>query len=420
MPSSTNTPQCMPLALPALRGGFGDWTYYSAVVPLPELAARVSFANDIHENKELSTWIQRSLKGGRAEDIASYLKKEPERFFSSLVIALYGGTPEWVPLAVGGGPDKFRLGESAGALGVLHLSGGEELFAVDGQHRLAGMKKYLAGSQKLDSSAANSALSDLVSVLFIAHRIDKRERTRRLFTTLNKTAVSVSKMERIALDENDVMAIIVRRMVEESPWFRSPRVAMHHTNNLGREDDVALTTIGNLYDVLRVLFLELSGGRRKDLEYSRPSDDVLHKYYNEAIDYFETLAKIEPALKEYFEADDPKEVCKRLRRDDGGSVYFRPLGLALMTDVAMQLRRDKGEGWVRWMAQLPKQLDQAPFLGTIWTRRNTIDPKPRVLCRDLLLYMCDAKAPPVADLRMKLNKLAGEETKLPQRIRISR
>ena len=99
MPSDTTQgPRLNALALPALRGSFGDWTYYSTVVPMPELARRVSFADDIHDNTALSSWIQRSLKGNRAGDIAEYLQVQPERFFNSLVVALYGGTPKWVAL----------------------------------------------------------------------------------------------------------------------------------------------------------------------------------------------------------------------------------------------------------------------------------------------------------------------------------
>lgn len=418
MPSSVTAKADQPLALPALRGTFGDWTYYSAVVPLPELARRVSFGNELHNNKELSAWIQRSLKGGRADDIADYLRKEPERFFNSLVIAVYGGTPEWVPLALQAGREGGpKLGSASESLGVLELSGGEDLFAVDGQHRLAGMKRLMESPPKEAAGFAKTATSDLVSVLFIAHSVDKRERTRRLFTTLNKTAIPVSKMERIALDENDVMAITARRMVEDHPWFRSPRIALHHTNNLGRDDGIALTTIGNLYDVLRELFLEISGAKKKDLEYNRPPDTELEKYYKAATKYFEKLSVVEPALAEYFNAEHLEDICQKHRTAEGGSVYFRPMGLALMTEVAMRLKNEKEDNWWEWLALLPRRLDQAPFAGTIWSHRNTIEPKHRVLCRDLLLYMCGAKAPPAVDLRARWSDVKGEQAQLPRRVK---
>jgi DNA sulfur modification protein DndB len=421
MPSSLkHSANHEPLALPALRGTFGDWTYYSTVVPMPELAQRVSFADDIHTNTALSSWIQRSLKGNRAGDIAEYLRTQPERFFNSLVIALYGGTPQWVPVKLPplskDGPD---LGPAADVLGVLQLGGGEKLFAVDGQHRLAGMKRFLEESAAAPKKLGQStAADDLVSILVVAHRVDRKIRTRRLFTTLNKTAVPVSKMERIALDENDVMAITVRRLVEDHAWFQSPRIAMQHTNNLGRDENVALTTIGNLYDVLRVLFLATSGAKKKELEFVRPSDASLDSYYEQAVDFFEALGKVEPGLAKYFTSEEPASVCSGFRRSDGGSVYFRPLGLSLMTEVAMSLKASKGDAWQAWLAALPKKLEVGPFAGTIWSQRGTIEPKHKVLCRDILYYMCGlGHATPTA-LRERLQEVTGDgEASLPRKVR---
>jgi DNA sulfur modification protein DndB len=411
------------LALPALRGAFGDWTYYSAVIPLAELAKRVAFANEIHTNKGLSELIQRELKGGphggRALDIANYLQNEHERFFNSLVVAVYGGAPQWVPLNVAQPKgDAPLLGEAAHSLGVLQMTGEEKLFAVDGQHRLAGMKRLMVMSEEKGTTKKQlSAISDLVSVLFIAHRTDCLERTRRLFTTLNKTAVPVSKKERIALDENDVMAIVVRRLVEEHPSFKSPRIAMHHTNNLGRDDSIALTTIGNLYDVLKILFLAQTGAKKKELEFNRPTDTELDKFYKIAVDFFGHLAVVEPALNKYFMASEPAKICQKFRHESGGSIYFRPIGLTLMTGVAMLLKQ-KTPDWLELLKHLPRNLDEAPFSGTIWSHRGTIEPKHRVLCRDILLYMCGQVPSKIAAvaLQQKLSEVIGEDTKLPKKL----
>lgn len=417
MPSNDTHTSIQALALPALRGTFGDWTYYSAVIPLEEIAKRVAFASEIHTNKGLSALIQRSLKGGRSLDIANYLQNEHERFFNSLVVAVYGGDPQWVPLKVSQSEsDTPALSEAAShSLGVLQMNGQEKLFAVDGQHRLAGMKRLIEIREKTTEDTQPAAISDLVSVLFIAHRTDRLERTRRLFTTLNKTAVPVSKMERIALDENDVMAIVVRRLVEEHPSFKSPRIAMHHTNNLGRDDIIALTTIGNLYDVLRILFIVNTGARKKELEFKRPTDTKLNEFYEVAVKYFDSLTSVEPALSEYFKASVPADVCQKYRHDSGGSIYFRPIGLTLMTEVAMMLMQ-KTPNWLELLKQLPRSLDEAPFAGTIWSHRGTIDPKHRVLCRNLLLYMCNQAPVSTETLRHKLLKVTGQEAELPKKI----
>lgn len=426
MPSEQTPPK--PVTLPALRGTFGDWTYYSALLPLADFATRVSFADEIHKSKSLSDMIQRALKGGqggsRAKDIASYLKQHDERFFSSLVVAVYGGKPEWFPVRIEkGGIDMPEPPESKEILSTLRLSGEERLFAVDGQHRLAGMKKLI---QENHQGKHLPALADLVSALFISHRTDKLERSRRLFTTLNKTAIPVSKMERIALDENDAMAITVRRLVEEHPYFTGHRIAMNHTNNLGTDDDIALTTLGNLYDILKVIFLAMTGKKRKALEYERPSDPELEVYFSAAVAFFKALSRIDPAISAYFSGTTDvglRKICAANRNRKGGSVLFRPIGLAIMAELAMSLKTRGRNDWATIMSRLPLQLAEIPYRGTIWTAQSTIEPKNRVLCRNLLAYMCGDTKVSESSIRTRLAEVRGvreEDVVLPERVSLAR
>ena len=54
--------------LPALRGRFGDWAYYSVLMTLNQVAEKVRYAHEIHQTDEhdkLSSLIQRELKDGR-------------------------------------------------------------------------------------------------------------------------------------------------------------------------------------------------------------------------------------------------------------------------------------------------------------------------------------------------------------------
>ena len=76
------------IVLPALRGVMGDWVYYSSLMDMRELGNRVRFADEVHENHNLSDMIQRELSRGRSKTIANYLVDQPERFFNSLVVGL--------------------------------------------------------------------------------------------------------------------------------------------------------------------------------------------------------------------------------------------------------------------------------------------------------------------------------------------
>lgn len=373
--------------LPALRGVFGKWVYYSALVQLPVLAERVTFAEELHRNKELSQLIQRELKKRRAKEIATYLGQQNERFFNSLVVAVYGGSPTWHEMKVSSESDSVRIEDVSDAalhsLGFLRLSGTENLFALDGQHRLAGIKKALPGTNELRSDEA--------SVLFVAHENSKAglQRTRRLFTTLNKTAKPVSKGEIIALDEDDAMAITVRRLVEEHPYFAGKRVVYTPTNNLPVGESAGLTTIGALYDVLNVLFTKVEGASAVELRFNRPDDDALQGYYNRSVAYFRWLGQYFETLGRYFRAKSPASVVRRHRGSFGGSVLFRPIGLILMTEVVASLPRELGvRERVKRCSRLPQELSRAPYVRVLWDpMTHTILPKGRLLARRLLLYM---------------------------------
>ncbi len=396
------------LVLPALRGVMGDWVYYSCLMNITELSGRVDYAKDVHHNKSLSEMIQRQLTGTRRKQIAEYLKTQPERFFNSLVIATYGGQPNWHALSNVKARDADDLAglteEQIASVGFLTLHGNEELFALDGQHRLAGIKK--AVQDGLDQDPV-----DEISVIFVAHKRTAKglERTRRLFTTLNKTARPVSKGDIIALDEDDVMAIAVRWLIEESELFKDNRIAFVASNNIPVANQVCLTTIGNLYDVLGILFSSAQTDlkkRKADLQRIRPSDEVLQTYFKLAKDYFVLLAKHMTELAAFFAAADTKSVVTKNRGSQGGSAVFRPIGLDIFTRVIARLTTDKTlEEAIKLAAKLPRKLTSAPYEGLMWDpSTKTISNAHNVTLREILLYMLDAS---------KLN-----EEKLTERYRI--
>lgn len=50
------------MANEALRGSFGDWIFYSCLMPVTQLGSRVSYADEIHQDKALAQLIQRALE----------------------------------------------------------------------------------------------------------------------------------------------------------------------------------------------------------------------------------------------------------------------------------------------------------------------------------------------------------------------
>lgn len=418
----TSTPQS--IVFPALRGVMGDWVYYSCLMSLQELSQRVSYAGEIHKNEGLADMIQRQLDSGRSKDIAEYLRTQEQRFFNSLVVATYGGSPLWHPLE-----DITDNTKDAGltglpqdlieSIGFLTLSGEERLFALDGQHRLAGVKQAVKGP-------GAESLNDDVSVLFVAHQETPPglERTRRLFTTLNKTAKPVAKMDIIALDEDDIIAICARRLIEETNIFPGQRIALTGSNNMPSGNQESLTTIGNLYDVLKLLFTRSESKLKttpKDLQRGMIGEHSADDYLDYAERYFRVLGKEFREVGEFLSAKDTTETVPKYRNENGGKVIFRPLGLELITFTICRLtEKESLEQAVKTVAKLPRDLNEAPFAGLMWNvASRTIVGGHKVTLRETLGYMVGAEAEkyPAAVLLARYRKdLDDDAVKLPEKV----
>ena len=403
---------------PALRGLFGKWTFYCCLMPVKEVTKRLNFADEIHRSKKLSQWIQRQLQAGRAKEISDYLRREEQRFFNSLVVAIYGGDPAWHGFSnfkpIAKDIDLADVSDDVeDRVGFLSFTGRERIFAVDGQHRLAGMKEAMKFAPKLGT--------DQISLILVAHQRNKAglERSRRLFTTLNKTAKPVGKGDTIALDENDVMAIVTRFLVENDPWFSDDKIKFSQADNVpvGAPE---LTTIGNLYDLLTTIFTKCIADRKKSaLRYIRPPDDELKRYRRFAQTYFRIMAKHFRPLRRYFNSDheQAKLIVAKYRTTAGGHVLFRPIGLRIFTEITGAL---VGEGKsvaeaMLLVSKLPVTLSREPYRKVIWLPNGRMNPGARSLCRRLLMHMLGYEGDP-RDLRERYAKQLGLEkrkVKLP-------
>ncbi len=376
---------------PALRGRLGDWAFYSVLMNLEQIAKNIRYAKEIHKSTKLSELIQRELDDKRrASEIGEYLLKNEDRFFNSLVVAVYDGDPEWHEFhSIKPINKDIHLEDinynSRYSIGYLSLSGEEQLFAIDGQHRLAGIRRALKEDKTLSD--------DEVSIIMVAHHTNESglQRTRKLFTTLNKTAKPVSKSEIIALDEADAMAIVARQLVESDHRFSDKLIhIMSKQSNLPRNDEHLITLI-NLYDILETLFTKASKGiKSSDLKRIRPSDEKLDAYRELASRYFSLLEKNFPPLKKCYASRSSSEYVLKQREAEGGHILFRPVGFLIFTDIATTLMRTEGftlEQSVAELKKLPTTLSSPPYVGVLWSKTtDTMIIKNKSLIRDLLLY----------------------------------
>ena len=412
------TAKLQPAILPALRGIMGNWVYYSCLMQFGDLSARVNFADEIHDHDGLSEMIQRALNRTRRRQIADYVKTQPQRFFNSLVIAVYGGEPNWHALNNVRNTWSDDLlqdikPETIESVGFLTLRGDEKLFALDGQHRLAGIKSVV-------SEGYEPAMDDEVSVILVAHERTPAglERTRRLFTTLNKTARAVTKGDIIALDEDDVMAICVRRLIEQTDLFPDQRILFVQSNNIPPGNFDCLTTIGNLYDVLTILFTQTETSLRKpksSLQKIRPDDETLDRYFDYAREFFARLRDHFPELDEFFSAQCTRDVVQKYRGDEEGNALYRPIGLDMFTRIIARVTREMPlDRAIATVSKLPRKLSEPPYPGLMWNQStgNIITGTGRkVTLREILCYMIGKNGPdyPATELLNRYRRETGNE-----------
>ena len=406
-----------PSSFPAIRCHLGDWMYFSTVMTFGDIASRIHQAREIHSHQGLHEMIQREL-GKRKYEIASYLETRPERFFNAIVVGIYGGSPDWLPVDIEDIDEIHPLNladRARESVGILQLSGDEKLFAVDGQHRVEGIKIALSNAPELEEEE--------LAVLFVGHSQSPEgtARTRRLFTTLNKYAKPVTRSEIIALDEDDTFAIITRMLVNQYNGLsrtseegkRLLELAKTKGAQIPSHNQYSVTTIETLYKIATILAVNGDDKKReRELKKSSPSLDVVESMYVDHVAFWEGLRKHLESMGEALGSDPSDRVAARYRHKSGGHVLFRPVGQEAFA-TAVRALLDRGypldEGLLA-LSQTQLTLTQPPWRDVMWNpNQNTMNRTNAELAASLLLFMIGQ--PPVKsqfDLEEAYRTSAGE------------
>jgi DNA sulfur modification protein DndB len=243
--------------------------------------------------------------------------------------------------------------------GFLTLTGQEQLFALDGQHRLAGIKKALAEGTRLGE--------EQLTVIIVVHRPTPEgvKRSRRLFTTLNKKAQFVTKDAIIALDEDDISASITRRLVEESGLFNEDNVSF----SVGPlRDNKSVTTIGNIYDCTQRLVANFLGCSVSKIEKTIIAEP--EKVWEHVYEYYRFTFEHVTVLSQLVSQGNSVEYIKKCRNSQtGGHLLFRPIGWEIYTDAVISLLRS-GTSLKDAIAVVTKKdltLSGPIFAGRVWS-----------------------------------------------------
>ncbi|EGR2240179.1 DGQHR domain-containing protein [Vibrio cholerae] len=369
------------ILLPCLRGSIGNWVTYTCLMRLQEIVDLISYAEDIHKSKKLSKMIQRELKKDRQKEIGEYLLNDEEAFFNSLVVAIYNGEPKWhqfdaIKNKSTTGLDEFETFDYANeSLGYLSLTKDESIFALDGQHRLSGIEYAINRDPDLAYKQ--------IPVTFIPHFNDEEGliRTRRLFTTLNKKAKPVNKAAIISLDEDDLAACITRYLVENNDNFSEDKIKFQANNNVSYTDTSVITTIGNLYDLVKIILKDGFGLKPKEIDNYRRGEDFKIDITNKTEELFDYFFSSIPELNEFQTSDERDKVVTRCRQKlDGGHFLFRPLGLrvfmlALCKYSSLRAKDDVSfsqsvEEFINSSYRFSFSLESELLLNRVWDKDN--------------------------------------------------
>ncbi len=335
----------MATVIPAIKGKMGSTPYYETTMKAQELtaSARPAQESDGWASATIEERIQRELNLKRVkEEIVPYLRLAEDRFFGAVIVLVKDGELEFETLTDIGFKPTAAYRSAARNMGFLNIAGGERI-VLDGQHRLAALRSVIQREYEEDGKAdyATDVPNDEICVIFVD--FEDLEKTRRIFTKVNRSARVPKRADNIIMSEDDGFAIITRWLVrQEAPLGRSygpnnELIVDWKSNTLG-DRSLKLTTISALYETVKdILAAEKIDMVDEKKGIVRPSDEELEEAYEAAERWWKTLmAKIAP-FKEA--AKNPSQLPKM--RDSGVNLLLlKPNGQqALVKGLSWAVQR---------------------------------------------------------------------------------
>ncbi len=379
--------------IPAIRGTLGELTYYTATFTFRQIAERVKPADEeLHTSKSLREQLQRALSDNH-KSITEYILTQKEHFFNALVLAVYNGDPTWNEL-------EFEYnGIRHYSMGFLHLNGEERIFPVDGQHRVEGIKSALNTNPELEN--------ETITVIFIGHHNtrDGKEKTRRIFSTLNRYAKPVSLGDIIALDEDDIVAISTRDLLENCPLFMNENVKIDKKSSkaLADNDDKSFTSLITLYDTNKIIYTYYkssydhqkkiyNGKKITELLKFRPSQQEIDDFYSYLLDFWVLFIKTFPGVKSYVDNCHNEKAASNYRnKETGGLLYFRPVALPKLIkaifETKIRLRIELDEV-IENFSKIEFSISKKPWTNLLWdAKTQTMVMKYKTYISYMLIYL---------------------------------
>lgn len=372
--------------LPAIQSSIGDWTYYVTSMSFKEVSEKVERIDDkLHESRTLSDLIQRSITENY-KSIKEYILGQDQRFFNSLVLAVYDGYPQWKSLKINIDENDYH------SFGLLEFPGPHKIFPVDGQHRVEGIKNALDTNEELSD--------ERIPVIFIGHKntAEGKKRTRRLFSTLNRYAKPVTMDDIIALDEDDSIAIVTRALLESFDLFQDKRITKSKNKAILDSDKESLTSIITLYqcnkELLKLYRKNTNSGGNKSLKVYlkfRPSEDDISLFYNLAESFWTSFTNKIDVINSYIASEDENPATLFRNRENGGNLLFRPVGILPFIQAAIEVNKRTDHTFDDIFTTFNRMnflLNEKPWKNVLWNpNERTMIMGSGGVVKLLLIYM---------------------------------
>lgn len=444
---------------------------YSAVLSLDKVASTVLMGSDMEfmkkkidkktgkivvDEENINQIMQRAPDWSRQINITAYLLSNPYHKFTSILAVI---EPDWIndPHHNNWGDDQralvnsieFTALDTSGKLGLIKLEG-SSIFALDGQHRIMGIKGlqnlqsnnlyYMnkAGKAKGDPISADEffeeigvtgvnlrkILNETMSIEFIPAvikgetREEARRRLRSYFVSINTYAKKITDGESRLLDEDDGYKVVAKELVLSHPLFKVPGKEDKHRvnmsdNNLGETNDSYITTLIAI-TIMSENYLSKNDNERSEKWNSilggkvkiRPDENEISKAVSDFKEFLDMVSKltvfqklnkgIKPSKLRAF----PKN--KEGQEDNEGHLLMRPIGQQILADATGKLvgqgdklndifsRLEKIEKEGHFNAYKPKSI----FYGVTYKiDKGTIiwDPATQKFASELLSYLLHEK-----------------------------
>ena len=380
---------------PAIKAQMGNpeegWTYYMVKMKMQDVAKNIDFVGELEVPKSTLEILQRSKQESRINSmIVPYLQQRPDRFFSSIIVACLGGQATFQPLKTTPTDDAVTdlIGKGVeDSIGLLSLDGGERYYALDGQHRLGAIKNII-DSKEYPEDAGSKFLEEDISVIILrAPTADEAAGSasdqwyrmfRRVFTSLNRYAKPTDRDTNILMDDDDIIAITTRELIETFGPFQWDGSVLENAiislkgKNIP-EGRPHLTNLQTLYE-MNEIFLSSHTNEEywidiKKFKQKRPPDSFILECTKELEIIWQSLIdtipdlSLRPQLMRINEEnpDDP---------DAQNNLFFRPVFqqyilarlIRLMIDEGgLDINSDELNNAFKKINKLPSSLFSAPW-----------------------------------------------------------